>query len=61
MLRCPICRRKTQWEDNPWRPFCSQRCQVIDLGAWAAGVYRIPSTDDQVEAPEPSQDASGDA
>lgn len=40
--RCPQCRRETSWEDNPWKPFCSERCQVIDLGKWASEEYRVP-------------------
>ena len=40
--RCPLCRRETSWEDNPWRPFCSERCQTIDLGKWASEDYRFP-------------------
>jgi uncharacterized protein len=39
---CPICRKGTRWEDNPFRPFCSERCRLIDLGKWASGEYRIP-------------------
>jgi endogenous inhibitor of DNA gyrase (YacG/DUF329 family) len=31
---------------NKWRPFCSQRCKMIDLGAWASESYRVPSEDD---------------
>jgi endogenous inhibitor of DNA gyrase (YacG/DUF329 family) len=42
-IACPTCRRETAWEGNPWRPFCSERCRLIDLGAWAGGEYRIPS------------------
>jgi endogenous inhibitor of DNA gyrase (YacG/DUF329 family) len=30
------------WEENPYRPFCSERCRTIDLGSWAAGWYRVP-------------------
>ncbi len=41
-VRCPQCRRLTDWHDNPWRPFCSERCRLIDLGAWAEGRYGIP-------------------
>ncbi|HHN65648.1 MAG TPA: DNA gyrase inhibitor YacG [Nitrospirae bacterium] len=41
-IRCPICKSITTWEENPWRPFCSERCRLIDLGAWASGEYRIP-------------------
>jgi uncharacterized protein len=40
--RCPYCRRETEWENNPWRPFCSERCQLIDLGKWANEDYRVP-------------------
>jgi endogenous inhibitor of DNA gyrase (YacG/DUF329 family) len=40
--RCPQCRRETIWEDNLWRPFCSERCQLIDLGKWASEEYRVP-------------------
>ncbi|MDH4187550.1 MAG: DNA gyrase inhibitor YacG [Nitrospira sp.] len=39
---CPICSRPAPWERNPWRPFCSERCQITDLGAWALERYRIP-------------------
>jgi endogenous inhibitor of DNA gyrase (YacG/DUF329 family) len=41
-LRCPRCRRPTAWEDNPNRPFCSEKCRLIDLGCWADEEYRIP-------------------
>ncbi|MBA5863223.1 MAG: DNA gyrase inhibitor YacG [Nitrospira sp. CR1.1] len=40
--RCPECHQPTAWQDNPWRPFCSERCQLIDLGAWAGEQYRVP-------------------
>lgn len=40
-LRCPVCKRYTSWKDNPWRPFCSERCKMIDLGRWAMEEYRI--------------------
>jgi endogenous inhibitor of DNA gyrase (YacG/DUF329 family) len=38
---CPICRKETAWENNPFRPFCSERCRLIDLGKWASEDYRI--------------------
>ncbi len=40
--RCPICKKETAWKDNPFRPFCSERCRLIDLGKWASEEYRIP-------------------
>lgn len=42
VVRCPICRTEVPWEENPFRPFCSERCRLIDLGAWAEGRYKIP-------------------
>jgi endogenous inhibitor of DNA gyrase (YacG/DUF329 family) len=49
---CPICKNKTTWEDNPWRPFCSERCKLIDLGKWVTEEYRIdgekPNNADQI-------------
>lgn len=41
-VTCPFCRKRSKWRDNPWRPFCSKRCKMIDLGLWAKGEYRIP-------------------
>jgi hypothetical protein len=31
---------------NKWRPFCSERCKMIDLGAWATESYRVPAEED---------------
>ncbi len=42
VITCPICKKKTTWEENTWRPFCSERCKMIDLGKWASDDYRIP-------------------
>jgi len=43
-VRCPQCGRDAEWsEANPLRPFCSERCKQIDLGAWASDRYRVPT------------------
>lgn len=43
VVNCPRCGEPVEWSGNaPWRPFCSRRCKVIDLGAWATEQYRIP-------------------
>jgi endogenous inhibitor of DNA gyrase (YacG/DUF329 family) len=43
-IACPSCGAQTTWcPENPWRPFCSERCKLIDLGAWASTAYRIAS------------------
>jgi uncharacterized protein len=41
-VRCTTCRRETPWEGNPHRPFCSERCRLVDLAAWMDECYRIP-------------------
>ena len=41
-VRCPTCRQETAWEGNRFRPFCTERCKLIDLGAWFEERYRIP-------------------
>ena len=41
MMRCPICNKPTTWKDNPDRPFCSERCRIIDLGNWASEEYTV--------------------
>ncbi len=41
MVKCPICKKKNEWEGNPYRPFCSERCKNVDLAAWASDEYRI--------------------
>ena len=41
-VKCPTCGKEVVWStDNPYRPFCSERCRMIDLGEWASGGYRI--------------------
>jgi uncharacterized protein len=51
-IRCPICGKETTWNDNPFRPFCSDRCRVIDLGKWASENYRITDDKDKKEGGE---------
>ena len=47
---CPACGKGVEWNDsNPHRPFCSERCRTIDLGAWAAERYRVPVVEDEDE------------
>jgi uncharacterized protein len=42
-VKCPTCRRPVEWsEKSPYRPFCSDRCRLIDLGAWVAEQHKIP-------------------
>jgi hypothetical protein len=42
---CPVCGKPALFTpDNPFRPFCSQRCKLIDLGQWANEEYRVPES-----------------
>lgn len=43
-VTCPACRQPAEYApSNPWRPFCSERCRNLDLGAWANEAYRVPA------------------
>lgn len=43
VVNCPQCGKSVLWDEaNRYRPFCSERCKLIDLGQWAAESYRIP-------------------
>lgn len=48
--RCPHCGKAVELTpENRFRPFCSERCKLIDLGAWAAEAYRVPVTEDRAD------------
>ena len=54
VVRCPTCGGDSLYSpDNPYRPFCSERCKNIDFGAWASESYRV-------EAKPDTQDLSDD-
>lgn len=49
-ISCPECGKKTFYSvDNIYRPFCSERCRLIDLGQWAEQTYRVPCQDVDLE------------
>jgi uncharacterized protein len=50
-VRCPTCRRTIASEREPFRPFCSERCRLIDLGAWFTEQRRIPGENSAADAP----------
>jgi hypothetical protein len=52
-VQCPTCDAKVVWSaSNPYRPFCSERCKLIDLGQWATESYRVPQSED----PDPGEE-----
>jgi endogenous inhibitor of DNA gyrase (YacG/DUF329 family) len=61
-VKCPTCQREIDWSQSPFRPFCSERCKLIDLGAWLTEKHTIPGEAAPDEAAEraPEHD-DGDA
>lgn len=46
IVKCPTCGKPVKWEPaSKWRPFCSERCRLIDLGEWASESHRIEGED----------------
>jgi len=43
-VNCPTCKKQIEWSSARWRPFCSERCQMIDFGKWSDEEHRIPGT-----------------
>ncbi|ADU67999.1 DNA gyrase inhibitor YacG [Pantoea sp. At-9b] len=57
VVPCPNCGKDVMWDElSPWRPFCSKRCQLIDLGEWAAEEKRIPSSGDMTDSDDWSEE-----
>jgi len=57
-MKCPTCGKQVEWKDNQYRPFCSERCQLVDLGRWVQGEYRVPGESVPGEQTEPADDES---
>lgn len=51
-MNCPTCGKPAEWKDNPFRPFCSERCKLVDLGKWVNEEYRVPGPSVQQEEKE---------
>ena len=58
LVSCPRCGKPVEWTAaSAYRPFCSERCRLIDFGAWATERYRVPVTEsnDQPEDAAPGE------
>ena len=52
VVDCPTCGRPVEWvPTHRWRPFCSERCRLIDLGEWLTEGHRIPASETDDERP----------
>jgi uncharacterized protein len=58
MKKCPTCDKQVEWQDNPFRPFCSERCKLIDLSKWVSEEYRVPGRSVPGEPVEDDEDHS---
>jgi len=57
IVKCPHCSREVEFSGNEFRPFCSERCKLLDFGAWADEEYNIPTenqslSDEDIDAIE---------
>ena len=65
MKKCPTCDKQVEWHDNPFRPFCSERCKLVDLSKWVSEEYRVPGrsvpgepVEDDEDQPRPDTNSS---
>ena len=59
-MKCPACNKETEYAGNPYRPFCSERCKLIDLGAWASEQRSIADSGSEAEEkPKTGDEESG--
>ena len=60
IVKCPNCGKETEFTGNEFRPFCSERCKLLDFGAWADEEYNLPietssMTEEDIDAIEKAQ------
>ena len=59
---CPRCGRPAAFlPSNRFRPFCSERCKMVDLGDWASERYRVPVEDQGPDSQEREPEGEGPA
>jgi endogenous inhibitor of DNA gyrase (YacG/DUF329 family) len=61
LVKCPTCGKRVEYESNEFRPFCSERCRLLDFGAWADEKYNLPAetselTDEDIDKIEKAND-----
>lgn len=58
IVTCPHCKKKFNYYESDFRPFCSERCRLVDLGLWLDEGYRIPVAPEEIEDEEKSEGTS---
>ena len=66
LVKCPHCGKEIEYSGNGFRPFCSERCKLLDFGAWADEEYNLPSetssmTDEYIDQIEKALREKGDS
>ena len=58
-VKCPTCQQDVEWTDSSlFRPFCSERCRLIDLGEWASEKHAIPGESVILPDEQPDSDTN---
>jgi len=63
MSKCPTCGKPVEFKDHEWRPFCSERCKLIDFDKWTSEEYRVPGQQvnpAEMPPPPPERDSERD-
>lgn len=55
LVKCPACGQQVEYEGNEFRPFCSERCKLLDFGAWADEEYNLPAESSEMSEEDVSQ------
>ena len=56
IIKCPFCKTEFEYYSSQWRPFCSERCKMVDLGHWLQESYRIPESKTSQDLKEEEND-----
>jgi endogenous inhibitor of DNA gyrase (YacG/DUF329 family) len=49
LVKCPTCGKQTEYNvSNEFRPFCSERCKLLDFGAWADEEFALPTQETEL-------------
>ena len=48
LVKCPSCGKQVEYDGNEFRPFCSERCKLLDFGAWADEEFALPTQETEL-------------
>ncbi|MFZ8932614.1 MAG: DNA gyrase inhibitor YacG [Bacteriovoracaceae bacterium] len=56
IIKCPHCKKEFNYYESKFRPFCSERCKMVDLGHWFSEEYTIPVSSAEIDSQESDDD-----